>query len=610
MAQQDGLTGWQAQLAWAASRMRVVVRREGVGSCFRRLGGRLARVLRGQASLSPYGATDRRNQYRTWRRRRETESGGYEARRADLARSASHPLFVFAMPVRDTQVESVARTIESFRRQVYPHWELYLCGSPELPGRLRGVLETAARQDTRVTYVEVSEDRLGWERVCAILSDCAGDFVGLLEDLIELEPDALLSIAERHRVEPDAELFYGDHDRIAADGEPADPFFKPPWNPDLLLSMNYLGPLCLFRRDRLRNTDAWERIASANGLYGLLLKFTDCPRRVVLVPNVLCHVLQGRDLRRRTDPVGAGEDSIRPAALSEALCRRHERGHVTDLGGGRMRVVFQPTGAPLVSIIIPSRDQREFLHRCIESIERQTHHVRYEIVVVDNGTREVEARRYLERVAARHRVIPSPGEFNFSALNNEGVRQSAGDYLLFMNNDTEVVSPDWLFSMLGQVQRSGVGAVGAKLLYSDGRIQHAGVVLGVCGVAGHAFRYVGSEQDDPHHLSDSMRNCSAVTAACMMVPRSVFTSAGGFDEGLPVEFNDVDLCLRIRGLGLRIVYAPEVVLYHHENATRGARRAPKDEKRFVRRWQAALEAGDPYYNPNLTRRREDWSLDC
>ncbi len=204
---------------------------------------------------------------------------------------------------------------------------------------------------------------------------------------------------------------------------------------------------------------------------------------------------------------------------------------------------------PLVSIIIPTRDRCDLLRRCIDSIERHTPEGQYEIIVMDNGSTEDSSLQFLNSIASRHRVVQYPQEFNFSAINNEGVAHASGEYLLFLNNDTEVLASNWLPALLAQAQRPGVGAVGAKLLYPDGRIQHAGVVLGVCGVAGHAFRFLRPEDKPYHGLSELVRSCSAVTAACLLMSKQLFEQIGGFNTRLPVEYNDVDLCLRIRQRG-------------------------------------------------------------
>jgi GT2 family glycosyltransferase len=271
-------------------------------------------------------------------------------------------------------------------------------------------------------------------------------------------------------------------------------------------------------------------------------------------------------------------------------------------------VRYPVAGAPLVSIIIATRDRLPLLRQCIRSIEERTAYRRYEILVIDNDSREPDALSYLEALARRWPVHRAPGAFNFAAINNLGVRHARGEHLLFLNNDTQVIAPDWLEAMIEHAQRPEVGAVGAKLLFPDGRIQHAGVVVGLGGIAGHAFKHHTGVRADRAGLPDVVRNCSAVTGACLMVSRARFDEVQGFDERLRVVFNDIDLCLRLRERGYLIVFTPRALLYHYESASRGRREPPDDLKLFRSRWGEALRRGDPYYNPNLTLAREDWSL--
>lgn len=601
-------SGWREQITWAASRTRAVVLNEGLGPCLRRIANKLARALRGQGRLTPYETKDRNLQYRRWRERRRLTGEDLCGLREEVARLASRPAFVFAMPLASARMDWITAAIESFRTQVYPHWELRICGDERDSRALRRTIEQIAGADERITFTQCASGETTRRRAWSLLAESSGAFIGLIGQHDELAPEALLAVAKRVDACPGLELVYSDHDVIAPDGEYVDPFFKPDWSPDLLLSMDYLSPFCLFRREALLEAKDWDASIGGHGLHGLFLRFTDEPRRVGHLPLVLCHARAGRAEGGPADDRSDLQQTEGAAAVTEALRRRGESGAASSLGPGPLHVTFEVAGSPLVSIIIPTRDRADLLERCIGSIERYTGEVRYEVIVVDNGSTEARTLRYLDAIAGRHRVIRRPGPFNYSAINNEGVAQAAGEFLLFLNNDTEALSPRWLSAMVAQAQRPGVGAVGAKLLYPDGRIQHAGVVLGLCGVAGHAFRYCRSGSLHDHGLSDSMRNCSAVTAACMLMPKALFEKLGGFNPRLKVEYNDVDLCLRIRRQGYRIVFAPDAALYHHENATRRGGRSPEDEALMRELWGDLLAEGDPYYNPNLTLVREDWSL--
>jgi GT2 family glycosyltransferase len=529
---------------------------------------------------------------------------------SELAHYPLRPLLVFAMPISKAHTERISRAAKSFRDQVYPHWELHIVGTDLAPS-IRQWLHTLAQQDARITFVEAGNEKLARRQAWSMLMCSSGTYVGMIEQHVELVPHALYVVAKTLIHGENVDAVYGDHDCLGPDGDLMRPFFKPGWDPDLLLSMDYLSPLCVFRREAILNGEEWQNVVENDGCYGLALRFTDLPRNITHVPEVLCHAGSGSGQEGHPTDVESNEsvDTNGSATVSAALRRRKEAGSVVSLGAGPRRVRFHPVRDDLVSVIIPTRDRCDLLKQCVDSIETHTRHVRYEIIVADNGTTDSATLRYLDELARRHRVFRQPGAFNYSAINNEGVKRAGGAYLLFLNNDTEVLTADWLSDMVGQAQRPDVGGVGVKLLYSDGRIQHAGVVLGVCGAAGHAFRHCSNAYPYYHGLSDVMRSCSAVTGACLMVSRTLFDEVGGFDEHLPVEFNDVDLCLKIRQRGYRIVYDPAVVLYHHENATRKGRLSPRDEKRFVELWGDVLAKGDPYYNPNLTLRREDWSLD-
>jgi GT2 family glycosyltransferase len=289
----------------------------------------------------------------------------------------------------------------------------------------------------------------------------------------------------------------------------------------------------------------------------------------------------------------------RPGRVSPVFARRGARCYATR---------FDLRDRPLVSIVIPTRNNRRLLQTTIESIRTRTAYDRFEIVVIDNGSTEPDAVEYLATLSPGCQVHQWNQPFNYSAINNFGVARSSGRQVLFLNNDVEVIQPDWLDALLEHAERPEVGAVGARLIYADGRIQHAGVVVGINRAAANAFRSWPGETLGSARLADLTRNCSAVTGACMMVPRRVFDEVGGFDEDLRVVLNDVDLCLRLRQKGYLIVYTPHALLYHYEGSSRGLMHPPPDQARFEAKWGDVVARVDPYYNPNLTDNRDDWSL--
>jgi GT2 family glycosyltransferase len=569
----------------------------------------LYRLLCGQTSLLPFPFRDLNEQYRTWQQHHQLTPEILASKCEAVERMAYRPLISLVLLVDQGNERCLRKTTESVQFQAYPQWELCVICDQSVQDSVARVVDSYAVVDVRVRFnvfpaIEAAD---GFGR--SILQFVSGEFLCFLASDVELAPDALLAVVEQLNQMPDLDLLYFDEDVIGENGESVAPFFKPGWSPDLLLAMNYVGRICVLRTKVLLGiAESWGDIYKGD-IYHLILRFTEETDKILRIPRVLYHlqppalsVAMSFNGKRASDENGVW-------AIQEALSRRGEQGEVACIGSGRYRVDFRVRGTPLVSIIIPTRDRGALLKQCIESIEGKTRYARYEILVLDNGSADPRTLRYLDTVAEKWCVHRCPGPFNYSSINNAGAAQAKGEYVLFLNNDIEVISPDWLTAMVAQAQRSGVGAVGAKLLYPDGSIQHAGVVLGVDGIAGHAFRHTPAGAGTYHAFADVARNCSAVTAACMLVPREVFRMINGFDEQLRVELNDVDLCLRIQERGYRVVYAPDAVLYHYENATRKGRRSPSDEALFQRKWGDLITKGDPHYNPNLTRRREDWGLD-
>ena len=559
-------------------------------------------MLRGQTDLLPFSPKDLDAQYRRWRLRHVPSQQAIEAQRQDAAHLAYRPVISLVMHINsDAQPIWVVKAIESVLNQSYPYWDLSLYSDSTMSRSMQDVIHELSARDPRILLKEFPREGMATSGRCCLFALQAGDYVGVVGQADELPCEALFVMAERINEEPDLDLLYSDHDAIAPDGEYVAPFFKPDWSPELLLSMNYLSPLCLLRRTALSALADCEEREASDGLHDLLLRLTETTGNIAHIPRVLYHA------RRDGGLVDEQDKATDISAIEKAVRRRGECGRVMNIQPGRFRVSREPRTMPIVSILIPTRDHGQLLEQCLESIEKRTKYERYEIVVLDNGSTEPKTLRYLASIARKWPVHRCPGPFNFSSINNRGAAQATGEYLLFLNNDVEVLAPDWLTAMVAEAQRPGIGAVGAKLLYPNGRIQHAGVVLGVNGIAGHAFRHTPSGADTYQGLADVVRNCSAVTAACMLVPKALFLQIEGFDERLREEFNDIDLCLRIRQRGYRIVYTPEAVLYHYENATRKANRSPEDEAIFRARWGDMIRR-DPYYNPHLTRSREDWSL--
>jgi GT2 family glycosyltransferase len=556
--------------------------------------GILGRGFRVPARGEPSGDLD--GQYRFWLERQRAAPADATAEAA-LSRLSTTPE-VSLLAVQNVPDPSLfRRTVESLRGQVYPRWQLCLAVPAAVHAALKPAIDGATSSEPRLT-VAVSEV------AAATLGDAmrvaTGALIGVVDPGDLLAPDALLALVEAFETRPRVDLVYSDEDLIDANGRRSNPCLKPDWSPDLLLATNYLGRLVLVRRSVIDTVGGFRPEFGSGAAYDLWLRVAEETDRIVRVPKVLYH-------RWPPDPAGPDRDAVamHRFALLAALRRRALDGDVEPLPipfGAEPAFVprFRLRGCPLVSIVIPTRDRRPFLEQAIRSVLDRTAYDRYEVVVVDNDSRDPETLDYLERLTAPCRVVRWSGEFNFSAICNFGARHAEGDQLLFLNNDVEVLRPDWLTAMLEHAQRPEVGVVGAKLLYPDGRIQHAGIVVGVADGAVHAFRRWPGEPERGLRLADLVRDCSAVTAACMMVRRLVFEEAKGFDEAFRVAFNDVDLCLRILARDRRVVYTPRALLVHWEGATRGRVHPAADQRLFEQRWAAVIARGDPYYPPALT----------
>lgn len=597
---------------WAFRRVFQVLLDEGLGAVLSKTAYKVRAALRGQGLLvkAPWEILplDLNVQYRIWLQRHRLTPRAIAQTRGELATFTYTPLVSLVTPVHDPEETWLRQTVESVRAQVYPHWELCLANDASTEPHVKAILDEYAALDPRIRVIHLVDNEGIAGASNRALDLATGEFVGLLDHDDELSQDALFEVVKRLNEDPTLDLVYSDEDKLAADGARVDPFFKPDWSPDLLLSMNYIAHFIVFRRGLLIGSGGFRPGFDGSQDYDLLLRVTERTDKIAHIPRILYHW-------RKSPGSAAASPSAKPAAyeagrsaIADALRRRGSAGSVEHAGAGRYLVRYRLHGTPLVSIIVPTRDRWQLLRQCLRSIEEKTDYPRYEIIVLDNDSVEPETRRYLEAVATRWPVWPCPGPFNFSTINNVGAAQAKGEYLLFLNNDTQAMRPDWLTAMLEHAQRPEIGAVGAKLLYPGGGIQHAGVVLGIGGVAGHAFKHLPPDATSYFDLADIVRDCAAVTGACMMVRRKVFEEVGGFDERFKVAFNDVDLCLRIQRRGYRIIYTPLAVLYHHESATRGRVHPSEDDALAWRLWGDVIRAGDKYYNPNLSSSHEDWSL--
>jgi O-antigen biosynthesis protein len=532
--------------------------------------------------------------------------------RAEAYSFALQPLISVVLPVYNPERRWLEEAMDSVLSQIYPRWELCICDDSSTEEHVREVLSCYERLDDRIKIKRLDKNVGISASSNAALSLAKGEFVVLLDHDDELAPDALFEVVRHLQDHPDTDLIYTDEDKKDEAGNRRGPHFKPDWSPDLLLSHNYIGHLCVFRRMLLEEVGGFREGFEGSQDYDLLLRFTERTQRIHHIPKILYHwkVVEGSVTTGSESKPYTQERSRK--AISEALERRGLKGSVEDgFAPNLFRVELQVENKPKVSIVIPTRDNLTLLKSCVESIERLTTYPNYEILIVDNDSTDPKTVQYL--ASTPHRVLEFREPFNHSRINNAGVSKAEGEYVLLLNDDTEVISGEWIETMLGFAQRPDVGAVGGKLLFPDGRIQHAGVPTGVGtpwgpSVATHSHHLFPNSSRGYAEALQSIRNYNAVTAACMMTRRTVFDEVGSFDEeNLPTTFNDVDLCMRIRKRGYLIVYNPHAQLYHHETASRERRIDPAAVKYMRERWGEALDS-DPYYNPNFSRGHGDFNI--
>ncbi|MFL6301148.1 MAG: glycosyltransferase [Terriglobales bacterium] len=524
----------------------------------------------------------------------------------EIAAFLYKPKISIITPVYNPAVRWLRKCVESVLSQSYPDWQLCLCDDASTDPEVKEVLQEYAAAEPRIA-LHTSRQNQGISLASNnALSLAAGEFIALLDHDDELNPHALFWAVKLLQGHQDSDVIYSDEDKLELDGTRSEPFFKPEWSPEYLESCMYTGHLTLYRRALVEQVGGFRAGYEGSQDHDLMLRVTQRTKSIHHIPKILYHW-------RKAEGSAAGTSDAKPyafvaarKALTDYASSKFPGAQVTEgAHKGQFRVKYPVNVAEKVSIIIPTRDKMAILKTCIDSIASKTLYPNYEIIIVDNNSAEPRTREYLNSLP--YRVIPFNEEFNFSKLNNFAAREATGKYLLFLNNDTEVISGEWMTAMLEWCQQPEIGAVGAKLIYPNQTIQHAGVVLGLGGVAGHAL--AGLPKDTPAYfgVSHMIRNWAAVTAACMMVRRETFDSVGGFDEHLKVAFNDVDFCLRLLKRGLRNLVTPFAQLYHHESASRGFSLDPQEVGYMKRTWGPLLDH-DPYYNPNLTLHGGDFGL--
>jgi GT2 family glycosyltransferase len=539
--------------------------------------------------------------------------GDLKKMRARVSSLAGRPIVSLIVEIDCPDSSLLRNTVESVLAQINPHWELWLLGSEGLPIEFMTWIQRVMHRDSRVRMQPRAADCTAADEFNRVLGLAQGDFVAKLGQHDLLSEKALFIAAIEFANHPQAEVIYTDHDCVDHAGVRSAPSFKPDWNPDLLLSTDYVAGLALLRRAEVVACGGYRNGFQGAEHYDLLLRIAD--RKSDSAIRHIAQVLYSvRGLEGAVEPGHTAGRRVLEIHLGS-------QGAVVVPGPapGCYRVIHPlPVPAPLVSIIVPTRDRLDILRACIESVVTKTDYPSWELIVVDNQSEERATLAYLanlERRDDRCRVLPYDKPFNYSAINNFAVRHARGQVVVLLNNDVEVITQGWLTELVAHAVRPGVGAVGAKLLYEDETIQHAGVVLGIGGIAGHVHRFLGKDSPGYGHRAVLVQNLSAVTGACLVVRKALYEEVGGLNEvDLVVALNDVDFCLKLAKAGYRNVFTPYAQLYHHESLSRGRDDTPQKhavflrESSYMKRVWASWLTRDPAYNPNLTLDYEDCSL--
>jgi GT2 family glycosyltransferase len=536
----------------------------------------------------------------------------------EIWKFSKQPKFSILLHIENNN-EFLHNTISSVVNQLYPNWELILVSSVQNKSIVNAIIDSFQENNTQFLCL-FNEDTLN--KVVSLnegLKHASGDFTLLVKDGDELTKDALFQFAKSINLKENTDLIYSDEDTIDENNHLSLPIFKPDWCPDNLLSRFYLGNVICYKTSLLKSIDGWKEGYDDNEEFDLALRFTEQTDSIIHVPTVTYH-----NRISATNNVSNVNPSIFTSGkktINDAITRRGETGKVDvnqNFSGYTIRYDLVQKDA-LISIIIPTKDQTVLLKKCIESIFERSTYRNFEIILIDNNSEEKEFFDFVKQCESKYNnqfnYVRAEIPFNFSKLMNIGAENANGSYLVLLNNDTEVITPDWLEGMLEQAQRKSIGVVGVKLLYPNNTIQHAGVIMGIGGVVDHVF--VGDDRFGPGYLNyiNNTTNYSALTAACVMVKTSVFNEVNGFEELFTIEYNDVDFCLKVKEKGYNNIYVPHVELFHYESISRGHPYMTKESyNRHVKemdliksKWMKYIKH-DPCYNPNLSINDKDFGI--
>ena len=573
-----------------------------------------------KAARKLLGKNQKAVDYREWLPKHLPDAVELEEQRKKEKEFFYRPKISIVVPLYRTPEKFLEEMIQSVQKQTYTNWELCLSDGSGADSPLREKLEMYSGRDSRIRVVSHQKPLQISDNTNAALEISDGEYIAFMDHDDVLTEHALFECIRKLNEFPEADFLYSDEDKMSMDGHKFfQPHFKPDFNPDLLRTVNYICHLFVVKRELQEKVGGLRKEYDGAQDYDFILRCTENARCICHIPKILYH------WRSHENSTAENPESKRYAfeAGKRAIDEHYRRlGIPADVEQGEFpglyRTHYHWKEKPMVSIIIPNKDHIDDLRRCMESIDTKSTYRNYEYVIVENNSTEKETFRYYEQLQKEKnnvQVLYYKGGFNFSDIMNFGASKARGEYYLLLNNDTSIINADCLEELLGYCMRQDVGAVGARLYYEDNTIQHAGVVIGFGGIAGHCFVQQKRGCTGYFHRIISAQDYSAVTAACMMVSRETYHAVGGFSTELAVAFNDIDFCMKLRRIGKLIVYNPYAELYHYESKSRGLDDTPEKTARFNREiaifekhWPEILKNGDPYYNPNLTLDSQDFSL--
>jgi glycosyltransferase involved in cell wall biosynthesis len=537
--------------------------------------------------------------------------------RKNVSSFSSKPLVSVVMPVYNPNPIWLVEVIESVRNQIYPNWELCIADDLSSDKSIRPILERYVNEDSRIKVIFRKKNGHISNASNSALEVCNGEWVALLDHDDILPEHALYWVADAINKYPNIRLIYSDEDKIDEKGTRFGPYFKCDWNEDLFYSHNMFSHLGVYHTQLIRKVGGFRIGLEGSQDYDLALRCIEQidPTQIHHIPRVLYHWRLHAESTASSSEAKPYAMIAGERAISEHLARKGINAKAELIVYGyRVRYAL-PDILPLASLVIPTRNGLELLEQCINSILSKTTYSNYEIIIVDNGSDDSATLNYLKKLTCepKVRVLRDDSPFNYSALNNAAVKLARGEIIGLVNNDIEVISPDWLSEMVSHALRPNVGAVGAKLLYPNETVQHAGVLLGVTGIAAHAHKKLPRSGSGYFGRANLIQSFSAVTAACLVIKKSIYESVGGLNEvDLKIAFNDVDFCIRLCKAGFRNIWTPYAELYHHESATRGYEDSPEKRERLISEVaymsRYNLSEPDPAYSPNLTLDSDDFSL--